>query len=244
MPATPTSHARSACRSGRPRTRERRQATTREPDHEQPDPRGEAQGKKEADHRDPAGTRNARASLTGYATDGGGRPRRQGSRGRDRAARRVADPPGHDRSTAYHARHSSRARRGSGPGRPGRQRVSYTCVTASAGVGPGRYAMPVPRAATPSPKRHSTSGTAVTVSDTPASVTETVSAAGAASSQNQDAAPVRPPRAGDELDPARTSGTDRPRSPERARPDRRPGGSRHRCPARPPGSTGAGVSGW
>src|SRR6266545_571513 len=60
-------------------------------------------------------------------------------------------------------------------------------------MGPGWYATPAPPSSLPpSPNLQAICGTAVTVTASPASDTDKRSVAGAGSSQNQDAAPVKP----------------------------------------------------
>ena len=99
-------------------------------------------------------------------------------------------------STAYPPEPQFASTYGFRPASPGRQRVSYRCRTASAGGGPAVYGRPGPPTSdAPSPKRHSTLGSALTLTLSPRNEIDSTSRRGGGASQNHESAPVKPPRA-------------------------------------------------
>ena len=135
--------------------------------------------------------------------------------GREQAARRVADPPGHDRRDRVAALAAAREhRRGSGDefAREGSGPSVRACVTAARRVpGPARYRDTRTRARRPRRRNcHSTLGNS---GDGERLACERdrhgLGQAGAASSQNQDSAPVRPPAPARARIRARARRTDR-----------------------------------
>src|SRR6266542_4041833 len=168
---------------------------------EEGDAGGEDEPERKPHHRDPSLTRKPRISLTEYG--------REASVVRDgsvplasigpRAANEIRQTM--TASISYPLEPQLASTYGLRPWSPGRQRVSYSCTIASAGGGPARYGVPAPPATpAPSPNRHSTrSGSATTVTVSPASETVSSSDLGPGSSQNHESVPVKPAATGDVL---------------------------------------------
>ena len=168
-----------------------------EADDEQADTRGKTESKQRTDHCPPPPTRNARDSLTGYDVERVRCARRQRPRPADRPGGAVGDVPDDERldRVAVLAAAREHVRVMTLVARQTARLVDV--LDRIAGEASASYGTPgPPSSAAPSPKRHSTVGSAITLTVSPASEIDNDCRRGAGSSQNHDGAPVKPARAG------------------------------------------------